>query len=106
VTVYPYALRVLNFVAVSDSPVTLDKERWKNLLLDYRIDGEKILDPTKKEDKLVLDALVDLADSVNRPPQDDGLESRESLISRMNDGTVITDDNMACEWREYFPDEF
>jgi spermidine synthase len=104
--VYPYALRVLNFVAVSDSPVTLDKERWKKLLLDYRIEGAKILDPEKKEDKVVLDVLVDLADSVNRPPQDYGLESRDSLLTRMNDGTVITDDNMACEWREYFPDEF
>ena len=106
VTVYPYALRVVNFVAVSDSPIAFDKERWKRLLLEYRIDGERAIDPSKKEDSAALDGLVDLADSVNRPPRDYGLESRDSLISRMSDGTVITDDNMACEWREYFPDAF
>jgi spermidine synthase len=104
--VYPNVLRVLNFVAVSDAPLSLDRDLWKKLLLDYKLRGEKIIDPTRKEDKAALDALVDLADSVHRPPQAYGLEARESLEPTMSDGTVITDDNMACEWKEYFPDEF
>jgi spermidine synthase len=105
-TVYPYALRVVNFAAVSDAPLALDKRVWKDLLTTYKLDGDPILDLSKKEDKAALDALVSLSDSVDRPPEDYGLESRESLLSRMSDGTVITDDNMICEWREYFPDEF
>jgi spermidine synthase len=105
-SVFPYALRVINFAAVSDSPVTLDKRVWKNVLTSYRLEGEKILEPSTKEGEAALDALLRFADSIDRPPEDYGLESRESLVSRMGDGTVITDDNMACEWREYFPDEF
>jgi spermidine synthase len=105
-TVYPYALRVVNFAAVSDSPVALDKRIWKDLLMSYRLEGENILDVSKKEDRAAQGALVGFADSVDRPPEDYGLESRESLLSTMSDGTVITDDNMACEWSEYFPDEF
>jgi spermidine synthase len=104
--VYPYVLRVVNFAAVSDAPITLDKKVWRELLLEYSLDGEKIFDLSKKEDKAALDTLVDFADSVNRPPESYGLENRESLMTAVSDGTVITDDNMACEWRVYFPDEF
>jgi len=104
--VYPYVLRVVNFAAVSDAPITLDKKVWRELLLDYSLDGEKIFDLSKKEDKAALDTLVDFADSVNRPPESYGLENRDSLMTATSDGTVITDDNMACEWRVYFPDEF
>jgi spermidine synthase len=105
-SVYPHALRVVNFAAVSDSPLSLDKKVWKDLLTSYTLEGEPILDMSKKEDKAALDTLVGFADSIDRPPEDYGLEGRESLVARMKNGTVITDDNMACEWREYFPDEF
>jgi spermidine synthase len=104
--VYPYVLRVVNFVAVSDAPVSLDKKIWKDLLTDYSLDGEKIFDLTKTEDQAALDALVGFADTVHRPPEYYGLEDRESLVSTMASGRVITDDNMACEWEVYFPNEF
>jgi spermidine synthase len=104
--VYPYVLRVINFAAVSDSPLTLDKRVWKDVLTSYRIEGTSILDPSKREDAVALEALLRLPDSIERPQEDYGLESRESLAARMSEGTVITDDNMACEWRDYFPDEF
>jgi spermidine synthase len=105
-TVFPYVLRVVNFAAVSDSPLALDKSVWKKVLTSYRLDGVTVLDPAKKEDENTLNRLLAFADSIDEPPRDYGIESRESLASRMSDGTVITDDNMACEWREYFPDEF
>jgi spermidine synthase len=104
--VYPHVLRVLNFAAVSDSPLALDKKVWKDLLLDYRLEGDKVFDLSAKADKAAFDTFVDLADSVNRPPEGYGLETRDSLVVSMSDGQVITDDNMACEWRQYFPDEF
>jgi spermidine synthase len=105
-TVFPYVLRVVNFVAVSDSPLALDKGAWKKLLLSYRLDGVSVFDPAKEEDERTLDRLMEFADSIDQPPRNYGIESRESLASHVSDGTVITDDNMACEWREYFPDEF
>jgi spermidine synthase len=105
-TVFPYALRVVNFAAVSDSPVTFDKKVWKEALLTYRLEGVPILDPANPEDRTALDALVAFADTIHGPPDHYALESRENLVARMSDGSIITDDNMVCEWREYFPDEF
>jgi spermidine synthase len=105
-SVYPYALRIVNFVAVSDAPFSLDKAAWKDLLVHYSLEGEKVFDLSKKADEAALDALLDFADSVNRPPEDYGVENRDSLATTMADGTVVTDDNMICEWREYFPDPF
>jgi spermidine synthase len=96
--VYPYVLRVVNFVAVSDAPITLDRERWRALMLDYRLDGERVLDLSRKDDQIAMDSVLGLADSLRSPPVSYGLESRESLIGHVADGVVITDDNMACEW--------
>jgi spermidine synthase len=43
-TIYPYGLRVYNFIAVSDSPMKLDKTRWNDLLVHWSIDGRSIID--------------------------------------------------------------
>src|SRR5208282_2799953 len=39
-SVFPYALRVINFVVVSDSPITVDKQHWMDILRLYNIDGK------------------------------------------------------------------
>jgi spermidine synthase len=104
--VYPYVLRVVNFAAASDSPFSVDKEVWKDVLEEYSLDGERIFDLSRGDHKAAFDKLVDLADSVRRPPENYGLEDRESLTKTMADGTIITDDNMACEWEVFFPDQF
>jgi spermidine synthase len=101
-TVFPYALRVYNFMAVSDSPFTFDKERWKETLTTMKIDGEPILSIKNKDDEEFLADTLAFADSVNEPPRDDGLEKRESVLTRANaaGALVITDDNMVPEWRK------
>jgi spermidine synthase len=104
--VYPHVLRVINFAAVSDSPIVVDRKVWSDILESYTLDGEKVFDLTRKDDKSSFDTLVDLADSAHRPPENYGLEERDSLVKTMADGEVITDDNMACEWKVFFPDEF
>ncbi len=43
-SVFPYSLRVANFLAVSDSPFTLDKDRWKESLTNYQLDGHPVFD--------------------------------------------------------------
>ena len=40
------------------------------------------------------------ADTVNAPPEPEGIESRDSVLARTQVATVITDDNMAAEWRK------
>jgi spermidine synthase len=104
-TVFPHALRVINFVAASDAPLSLDRESLKRVLVDYRIDGKPVLDLSREEDQKALEAALALADSIEKPPVEFGLESRESLLARMANARVVTDDNMVTEWRQLFPTE-
>ena len=100
-TVFPHALRVYNFMAVSDSPFSFDKERWRTTLTTMTIDGEPIIEDSA-DGKAFLEELVRYADSVNGPPRDDGIEMRESVLARVNatSAKIITDDNMVTEWRQ------
>lgn len=101
-TTFSNAMRVYNFVAVSDSPFTFDKARWKAMLETMTIDGRPVLDLNDKGDKEVFDEVVNYADTLNAPPTENGLESRESLLAHVSDGEIVTDDNMLPEWQELF----
>jgi spermidine synthase len=95
-TVFPYALRVLNFIAVSDSPLVLDKNRWRTALSGYQIDGHPILNLANSRDRARLEDVLHLADTLDAP--NGGLESRTSLLHRYKTARLITDDNMGTEW--------
>jgi spermidine synthase len=97
-TVYPYGLRIINFVIVSDSPIVFDKQGWLDLLHDYRIDGQKPFDPVNPKIAVVLAAYSALADSVNATPRFIGIENSDSQRNRLGAQHVITDDNMGREW--------
>jgi predicted membrane-bound spermidine synthase len=94
-SVFPHALRIFNCLAVSDSPITVSPERWRESLLRYRIDGHPVLSGNAER----LASLLRLAGSVGDPDQREPmrLETRDSLRSRLK-GRIITDDNMAAEW--------
>lgn len=96
--VFPYGLRVINFVAVSDSPITLNKERWLAVLRQYKIDGKAVFDPSNPQSAKVLAAYMALADTINGPPRFFGFESSDSLRKRLGRVRIITDDNMGLEW--------
>jgi len=98
--VYPYGLRVFNFLALSDSPVLVDKERWMAILRQYRIDNRLVFDPQGAESEATLAAYMKLGDSVMQPPIERGMESSASLKARRGQRLIITDDNMGWEWRD------
>jgi spermidine synthase len=100
--VFPYGLRVINFVAVSDSPIVVDKNRWRDALLHYKIDDQRIFDPVNPLAGKILTTYMNLADTVNGPPQFFGFESTDSMRSRTRGRRIITDDNMGQEWRGGF----
>jgi spermidine synthase len=93
---FPYALRVANFIAVSDRPIQLDPERWRTALLSYRIEGRPVLDLSKAEDRAKLDQLIGWARDVDGPQA--VVESRASLLRNLQGARLITDDNMGTEW--------
>ena len=98
-TVFPYGLRFVNFASVSDSPIGLDSTRWRGVLTRYRIDGRPVLDLAKTEDRIRLDSLMAFAASADHPPRFYGLESRDHMLGRLTQASVVTDDNMLPEWR-------
>jgi len=99
---FPYAFRLGGLLAVSDSPIRIDKERWRNTLLSYRLDGKPIFDPALAEDRDILAGILQIADTLpGNSYKSEGMETRENILRRTQGQTVITDDNMGTEWGDY-----
>jgi predicted membrane-bound spermidine synthase len=95
-TAFPYALRINSFLAVSDSPFTLDKNLWRKALSNYQIDGRPVFDLANPLQRARLEEVLHLADELDVP--NGNLESRASLLHRLQGARLITDDNMGTEW--------
>lgn len=97
--VYPYALRIINCLAVSDSPIVFNRDHWENVLLGYVIDGKRVIDAEDPDQLKKLNKIVSIpegplseAESIESDP-----EIRHRLGQRKH--RIITDDNMGLEWR-------
>ena len=85
-------------MAVSDSPLVLDRARWKALLLHYVIDGRPVVDGSDPEQAEKLEKIIDIPeDSPSR--QWFSVETNGQLRARLRNRLLITDDNMGLEWR-------
>jgi len=97
-TVYPYSLRFVNALAVSDSPLVFDRVRWRADLLNYVIDGKPVIDANDPKQMKKLDEII-------RIPEDptgrtlNSVENDDQLRRRLQNRLIITDDNMGLEWR-------
>lgn len=98
-TVFPYGLRFINFATVSDSPIAPDEGSWKHALDLHEIDGRATLDSTRAIDRERRAQVLSLLHTLNAPPVSFGLEWRNSVLLRLGQAEVITDDNMLPEWR-------
>lgn len=97
---FAYGLRVISFLAVSDSPLVLDKNRWLSDLNRTTIDGKRMFDPADSRIQTVLAAYGAFADTVKQPPRLLGLEAGDALAARLGPRHIITDDNMGAEWTD------
>lgn len=102
-TVFPYSIRFVNFVFVADSPFQLDSERWKQVLTNYQIDGEKVLDLSRAPDMAKLKEILALPSTMANTGTDlsspfISMEDGSSLRRRYAGLRLVTDDNMAAEW--------
>jgi len=98
--VFPYGLRVLNFLALSDAPLEVNLDRWMAILKQYKIDDQLVFSPARPNSQATLANFKALADSVNKPPGPSGMELSSSITARLGQRTIITDDNMGREWRD------
>lgn len=102
VTVFPYGLRVGNFLAVSDSPIVVDPDRLEKTLREYKIDGQPVLDledPQASErfhELIAMTHTFNTSDDLARP----SMEYADSIRARCRGARVITDDNMGTEWTQ------
>ncbi|MBZ5595686.1 MAG: fused MFS/spermidine synthase [Acidobacteriia bacterium] len=99
VTAFPYALRFGPLLAVSDSPIQTDKDRWRRMLLAYRLEGATVFDHSDPDDRERLNEIIAYADTLQKQGYDpSGMETAESIRRRCRTKRIITDDNMASEW--------
>jgi predicted membrane-bound spermidine synthase len=97
---FPYAVRFGPFMVVSDSPIAMGLDRWKNVLVNYRLEGKPIFDLRDAEDREILQGLLDRAKTLpGNSYVSEGMETRENILRRTAGRRIITDDNMATEWR-------
>jgi len=89
---FPYALRIMGFLALSTSPVRMDINRFKEALWTYPWEGKTAFDRSNPADTVLMEKLVG---GMARQ-----LERRESILSRVPKPIEITDDNMGTEWTE------
>ena len=94
---FAHTYRVINFVAGSDAPLSIDPTAWRSILLAYRIDGRPVLDESVDADRDALARLVAFAKPGDWSAK---VEEDTSLRLACREGEVITDDNMLPEWRE------
>ncbi|MFN0102776.1 MAG: fused MFS/spermidine synthase [Bryobacteraceae bacterium] len=99
-TLFPYAWRFGPFLAVSDSPLQLDEARWRAVLRQYRLDGKLVLDPAEGRAAARLEQLAGYLRTVDGTGNEYmAVEPADSIRRRTAGARVITDDNMATEWR-------
>jgi predicted membrane-bound spermidine synthase len=101
-TVFPYALRVGNFLAVSDSPIMLDPKRLRNVLSDYKIDGRPVLDLTREPEFHKLEEIISKTEHPVKYGENQdffSFEYADSIRTRYANARIMTDDNMGEEWQ-------
>ena len=97
---FPYGYRFGPMMAVGNSPIKLDKERWRQVLESYKLDGKPVLDLSKPEAVKRLHEILEYVDTLPGIPVNyERMETREALLERTKALTIVTDDNMVTEWR-------
>jgi spermidine synthase len=101
--VFRYGIRVINFMAVSDSPLGIATSRWIDMLRQYKIDNSYLFDPADPVAQHTLAEYFQFANSINLPPVQFGLEGTDSLRAHYGRERLITDNNMGREWELEVP---
>lgn len=96
--VFDHALRFLNNMYVSTSPLVADRNRLETVLRTYAIDGKRVFDPRDVHDERRLTHILDTLDHFTTPPDLSGFERGTDILARTRGVREITDENMGTEW--------
>jgi predicted membrane-bound spermidine synthase len=98
-SVFPYGMRIGSCLLVSDSPLQLDANRWRQVLSSYKIDGNPVFDLSQEQHLRRFEEVMSLPLTVDREvPTKITLESADHVRARTAGSRIITDDNMGTEW--------
>jgi spermidine synthase len=90
---FPHALKIMNFLAVSDAPLELDLEQLKEEWMRYPRGTGFVLDGATPASREKAGELIR-----RLVPE---IETREHLLARLgNELRGVTDDNMGTEWED------
>lgn len=99
---FPYGARLANHMIASVAPMKFDFKRWLRVLMASKIDGNKVLDAKKADDRSFINRLSKVRNVADYNANNDALDSIEdcsSILANTADLEPITDDNMGTEWR-------
>jgi predicted membrane-bound spermidine synthase len=98
-SVFPYGMRLANFLIVSDTPLRLDAQRWLDVLTHYKIDGKPVFDLSQEGDRRRLVDVAHMITTTDHATTDFfTLESAPHIRARTQHVRIISDDNMGTEW--------
>jgi spermidine synthase len=99
VKVFPYGMRLANFMVVSDDPLQLDAKRWYEILSRYSLDSKPVFDLTQEQHRQRMLEVLSMVKTMDLDvPGFFTLESAAHLRARTAHVPIITDDNMGTEW--------
>ena len=82
-----------------------DKDRWRDILTAYQIDGKRVFDTGTAQGRADLDGVIALCDNERDPPRDDDSGFRWWIVNRQRmeklwgTASPITDDNLGHEYQ-------
>lgn len=93
--VFPHTLMVMNHCLGSNAPLEPDRERWRKILADYRIDDQPVIAADH------IDGVLDFLNGEQLPVPGDMWHwcRREAMHRAWGTAQIITDDNLGHEYR-------
>jgi spermidine synthase len=101
--IFSYALRELNLMVASNEPLKLDLGRLRAMLEKYSINGHPVFDLSNPVHTARVEQILATLDS-SAPDKDgpkEAMETCQSIKSRTQGLSLITDDNMGEEWQRF-----
>jgi spermidine synthase len=96
---FPHAFRFSNHMAVSKVEFDVNFDRWRQVLLAYKIDGKPVFDSTQVSHQAELAAMIGYKEQWRNAQGGPVIEPCTVIKKRTNGVALLTDDNMGSEWR-------